>query len=103
MPLLPFRDDTPHVPNADLGETAVLDIISSLTGIIMQVFPGKDEFTKGRHEFTLFLFILINNCCHLQTLRYTLPWVIMIITLRINSRLVKAYFMRKLQNCGRNG
>lgn len=50
MPLLPFRDDTPHVPNEDLGERAVLDIIGNLTEIIMQVFPGKRELTKGYHR-----------------------------------------------------
>lgn len=49
MPLLPFRDDTPHVPNEDLGERAVLDIIGNLTEIIMQMFPGKRELTKGYH------------------------------------------------------
>lgn len=37
------RDDTPHVPNEDLGERAVLDIIGNLTQIINQVFPGKCE------------------------------------------------------------
>lgn len=103
---LPFRDDTPHVPNEDLGESAVLDIIGNLTEIIMQVFPGKFEFTKGHHRITDphdFLLIVINSNCYPQTLRCTLPWVIMITTQRINSLLVKASFMRKLQNCGTNG
>lgn len=54
MSFLPSRDDTPHVPNEDLGERAVLDIIGNLTEIIMQVFPGKCEFTKGHHRLTLF-------------------------------------------------
>lgn len=46
MPFLPFRDDTPHVPNEDLGEKAVLDIIDSLTEIIMRVFPSECEFVN---------------------------------------------------------
>lgn len=33
-------DDTPHVPNENLGEEAVLSIISNLTSIINQVFPS---------------------------------------------------------------
>lgn len=36
-----LSDDTPHVPNEDLGEQAVLTIISNLTYIIHQVFPCK--------------------------------------------------------------
>ena len=36
-----FRDDTPHVPNEDLGEEAVLYIVSNLTHIINQVFPSQ--------------------------------------------------------------
>lgn len=41
-----LRDDTPHVPNEDLGEEAVLSIISNLTHIIKQVFPCKCERRK---------------------------------------------------------
>uniref|UniRef100_A0A665TG96 Sphingomyelin phosphodiesterase acid like 3B n=1 Tax=Echeneis naucrates TaxID=173247 RepID=A0A665TG96_ECHNA len=33
-------DDTPHIPNEDLGENAVLSIVGNLTHIIQQVFPG---------------------------------------------------------------
>ncbi|XP_051812617.1 acid sphingomyelinase-like phosphodiesterase 3b isoform X2 [Acanthochromis polyacanthus] len=33
-------DDTPHVPNEDLGEEAVLNIIHNLTNIIQEVFPS---------------------------------------------------------------
>lgn len=36
-----FSDDTPHVSNENLGEQAVLSIISNLTYIIRQVFPCK--------------------------------------------------------------
>lgn len=50
-----------------------------------------------------FLLILINSSCYLQTLRCTLPWVITITTQRVSFLPVKASFMRKLQNCGRNG
>lgn len=50
-----------------------------------------------------FLLILINSCCYPQTLRCTLPWVITITTQRISFLPVKASFMRKLQNSGRNG
>lgn len=39
--VLLLRDDTPHVPNEDLGEEKVLNIISNLTHILNQVFPSK--------------------------------------------------------------
>lgn len=39
-----ISDDTPHVPNEDLGEQSVLSIISNLTYIIRQVFPCKYPF-----------------------------------------------------------
>lgn len=35
------RDDTPHVPNEQLGEEKVLHIIENLTSLIKQVFPGR--------------------------------------------------------------
>lgn len=34
------RDDTPHVPNEDLGEEAVLSIVGNLTSIIKALFPS---------------------------------------------------------------
>lgn len=36
-----YRDDTPHVPNEDLGEEKVINIIGNLTQIITEVFPRK--------------------------------------------------------------
>lgn len=36
-----YRDDTPHVPNEDLGEEKVINIIGNLTQIITEVFPCK--------------------------------------------------------------
>lgn len=36
-----FRDDTPHVPNEQLGEKAVLDIVKWITDLIIEVFPSK--------------------------------------------------------------
>ncbi|XP_033496416.1 acid sphingomyelinase-like phosphodiesterase 3b [Epinephelus lanceolatus] len=45
-------DDTPHVPNEDLGEEAVLHIISNLTHIINQVFPETKVYsTLGNHDY----------------------------------------------------
>lgn len=34
------RDDTPHVPNEDLGEEKVVGIIANLTHIIKTLFPS---------------------------------------------------------------
>lgn len=105
---LPCRDDTPHVPNEDLGERAVLDIVGNLTQIIDQVFPGKCEPTE-EHQGQMFTavlsfsFTLINIHPYPQTLRCTLPWVITITTPRTSSLQAKASFMKKLQKCGRNG
>ncbi|CAF91029.1 unnamed protein product, partial [Tetraodon nigroviridis] len=45
-------DDTPHVPNEDLGEQAVLSIISNLTYIIHQVFPYTKVYSAlGNHDY----------------------------------------------------
>ncbi|KAG7216886.1 hypothetical protein INR49_001540 [Caranx melampygus] len=45
-------DDTPHVPNEDLGEEAVLDIIGNLTRIIQQVFPHTKVYSAlGNHDY----------------------------------------------------
>lgn len=45
-------DDTPHVPNEDLGEDAVLHIISNLTHIIHQVFPATKVYSAlGNHDY----------------------------------------------------
>ncbi|XP_003977159.1 acid sphingomyelinase-like phosphodiesterase 3b isoform X2 [Takifugu rubripes] len=45
-------DDTPHVPNEDLGEEAVLSIISNLTHIIRQVFPYTKVYSAlGNHDY----------------------------------------------------
>ncbi|XP_028327233.1 acid sphingomyelinase-like phosphodiesterase 3b [Gouania willdenowi] len=44
-------DDTPHVPNEDLGEVAVLDIIRNLTDIIRLVFPNTKVYSAmGNHD-----------------------------------------------------
>ncbi|XP_066573829.1 acid sphingomyelinase-like phosphodiesterase 3b isoform X2 [Amia ocellicauda] len=45
-------DDTPHVPNEQLGEEAVLAIVANLTNIIQQVFPGTKVFSAlGNHDY----------------------------------------------------
>ncbi|XP_032375475.1 acid sphingomyelinase-like phosphodiesterase 3b isoform X1 [Etheostoma spectabile] len=45
-------DETPHVPDEDLGEEAVLHIISSLTHIINQVFPNTKVYPAlGNHDY----------------------------------------------------
>ncbi|XP_037532773.1 acid sphingomyelinase-like phosphodiesterase 3b [Nematolebias whitei] len=45
-------DDTPHVPNEDLGEEAVINIISNLTNIITEVFPSTKVYSAlGNHDY----------------------------------------------------
>ncbi|KAM9851637.1 acid sphingomyelinase-like phosphodiesterase 3b [Aulostomus maculatus] len=45
-------DDTPHIPNADLGEELVLHIISKLTDIIQLVFPNTKVYSAlGNHDY----------------------------------------------------
>ncbi|XP_017271108.1 acid sphingomyelinase-like phosphodiesterase 3b [Kryptolebias marmoratus] len=45
-------DDTPHVPNEDLGEEAVVSIISNLTNIITEVFPSTKVYSAlGNHDY----------------------------------------------------
>ncbi|XP_076592485.1 acid sphingomyelinase-like phosphodiesterase 3b [Chaetodon auriga] len=45
-------DDTPHVPNEELGEEVVLHIISNLTHIIKQVFPNTKVYSAlGNHDY----------------------------------------------------
>ncbi|XP_020365048.1 acid sphingomyelinase-like phosphodiesterase 3b [Oncorhynchus kisutch] len=47
-------DDTPHVPNEDLGEEEVLSIISNLTHIIKLVFPSTKVYSAlGNHDYHL--------------------------------------------------
>lgn len=59
--ILLFRDDTPHVPNEDLGEEAVLDIISNLTHLINQVFPSKCEVKRHHVYLRSTLTVLITH------------------------------------------
>ncbi|OCT92068.1 acid sphingomyelinase-like phosphodiesterase 3b isoform X1 [Xenopus laevis] len=45
-------DDTPHVPNEQLGEEAVLEIIKWLTNLIQQIFPTTKVYSAlGNHDF----------------------------------------------------
>lgn len=45
-------DDTPHVPNEDLGEEAVVNIIRNLTQIIKEVFPNTKVYSAlGNHDY----------------------------------------------------
>ncbi|KAM4567779.1 acid sphingomyelinase-like phosphodiesterase 3b [Fundulus diaphanus] len=45
-------DDTPHVPNEDLGEEAVINIIGNLTEIITMVFPHTKVYCAlGNHDY----------------------------------------------------
>uniref|UniRef100_A0A3B5ATB3 Acid sphingomyelinase-like phosphodiesterase n=1 Tax=Stegastes partitus TaxID=144197 RepID=A0A3B5ATB3_9TELE len=45
-------DDTPHVPNEDLGEEAVLSIVRNLTHIIKEVFPMTKVYSAlGNHDY----------------------------------------------------
>ncbi|XP_062848242.1 acid sphingomyelinase-like phosphodiesterase 3b [Trichomycterus rosablanca] len=45
-------DDTPHVPNEDLGEEAVLRIIGNLTHILQALFPKTKVYSAmGNHDY----------------------------------------------------
>ncbi|XP_041844522.1 acid sphingomyelinase-like phosphodiesterase 3b [Melanotaenia boesemani] len=45
-------DDTPHVPNEDLGEEAVVNIIGNLTHLIAEVFPDTKVYSAlGNHDY----------------------------------------------------
>ncbi|XP_006883701.1 PREDICTED: acid sphingomyelinase-like phosphodiesterase 3b [Elephantulus edwardii] len=45
-------DDTPHVPNEQLGEAAVLEIVKRLTTLIREVFPDTKVYAAlGNHDF----------------------------------------------------
>ncbi|CAN9513818.1 unnamed protein product [Ophioblennius macclurei] len=45
-------DDTPHVPNEDLGEEAVVNIIGNLTHLIKEVFPSTKVYSAmGNHDY----------------------------------------------------
>nr|XP_025958290.1 acid sphingomyelinase-like phosphodiesterase 3b isoform X1 [Dromaius novaehollandiae] len=45
-------DDTPHVPNEQLGENQVLHIIENLTSLIKQIFPETKVYAvMGNHDF----------------------------------------------------
>ncbi|XP_028340418.1 acid sphingomyelinase-like phosphodiesterase 3b isoform X1 [Physeter macrocephalus] len=45
-------DDTPHVPNENLGEVAVLQIVERLTELIREAFPDTKVYAAlGNHDF----------------------------------------------------
>ncbi|KAM8846628.1 acid sphingomyelinase-like phosphodiesterase 3b [Synchiropus picturatus] len=45
-------DDTPHVPDEDLGEEAVLNIMRNLTHLITTVFPKTKVYSAlGNHDY----------------------------------------------------
>ncbi|NWW74389.1 ASM3B phosphodiesterase, partial [Climacteris rufus] len=45
-------DDTPHVPDEQLGEEKVLHIIANLTSLIKETFPGTKVYAAmGNHDF----------------------------------------------------
>ncbi|KAJ8289248.1 hypothetical protein COCON_G00019070 [Conger conger] len=45
-------DDTPHVPNEQLGEEAVLSIIGNITHLIKLVFPDTKVYSAlGNHDY----------------------------------------------------
>ncbi|CAL8358759.1 unnamed protein product [Arctogadus glacialis] len=45
-------DDTPHVPDQDLGEEKVLNIVRNLTHIIKKVFPNTKVYSAlGNHDY----------------------------------------------------
>ncbi|XP_069479164.1 acid sphingomyelinase-like phosphodiesterase 3b [Ambystoma mexicanum] len=45
-------DDTPHVPNENLGEEKVLHIVEKITNLLKEVFPGTKVYPAiGNHDF----------------------------------------------------
>ncbi|XP_072249961.1 acid sphingomyelinase-like phosphodiesterase 3b [Leuresthes tenuis] len=45
-------DDTPHVPNEDLGEEAVINIVGNLSHLINEVFPHTKVYSAlGNHDY----------------------------------------------------
>uniref|UniRef100_A0A672G3J7 Sphingomyelin phosphodiesterase acid like 3B n=1 Tax=Salarias fasciatus TaxID=181472 RepID=A0A672G3J7_SALFA len=53
-------DDTPHVPNEDLGEEAVVNIIGNLTQLIKEVFPSA-FYTEKLLSRTGFRMLVLNT------------------------------------------
>uniref|UniRef100_A0A8D3D0Z2 Sphingomyelin phosphodiesterase acid like 3B n=1 Tax=Scophthalmus maximus TaxID=52904 RepID=A0A8D3D0Z2_SCOMX len=53
-------DNTPHVPDEDLGDEEVLNIISNLTHIIKQVFP-RGYYTEKLLSRTGFRMLVLNT------------------------------------------
>ncbi|XP_029102204.1 acid sphingomyelinase-like phosphodiesterase 3b isoform X2 [Scleropages formosus] len=46
------RDDTPHVPNEQLGEEAVLSIVGNLTRLLQLAFPKTKVYSAlGNHDY----------------------------------------------------
>ncbi|KAM9723193.1 acid sphingomyelinase-like phosphodiesterase 3b [Menidia menidia] len=45
-------DDTPHVPNEDLGEEAVVNIVGNLSHLLTEVFPDTKVYSAlGNHDY----------------------------------------------------
>ncbi|CAH1253575.1 SMPDL3B [Branchiostoma lanceolatum] len=45
-------DDTPHVPNEELGQQVVINIIGNLTSLLKEVFPTKRVYAAlGNHDY----------------------------------------------------
>ena len=64
--LLPSSDDTPHVPDQDLGEEKVLNIVRNLTHIIKKVFPSQCNNSRSTVSPAEFRYIV-----NLKYLTYT--------------------------------
>lgn len=98
------RDDTPHVPNEQLGEEPVLRIIGNLTHIIKSVFPSMC-FIWPTNCLFLFLFVHEIHCTavFLQTPRCILRWEIMTTIQRTKCLQRRTTFTSKQQTCGTTG
>ncbi|XP_068121562.1 acid sphingomyelinase-like phosphodiesterase 3b [Hyperolius riggenbachi] len=70
-------DDTPHVPNEQLGEKAVLDIVQWMTNLIIQVFPTTKVYAAlGNHDFhPKNQMPTQNNSIYYQISEFWRPWL----------------------------
>ncbi|XP_072276651.1 acid sphingomyelinase-like phosphodiesterase 3b [Pyxicephalus adspersus] len=70
-------DDTPHVPNEQLSEKAVLDIVEWITSLITKVFPTTKVYAAlGNHDFHPKNQLPVgNNSIYYQISEIWRPWL----------------------------
>ncbi|KAG8451190.1 hypothetical protein GDO86_003444 [Hymenochirus boettgeri] len=70
-------DDTPHVPNEQLSEEAVLKMVKWLTNLIQQIFPTTKVYSAlGNHDFhPKSQLPPENNSMYYQISKFWSPWL----------------------------